>query len=56
MYKGMYNGSKKHEEDLECVIERSWERGLKKMILTSGSLNDSIEVLKIASMNGWCLY
>lgn len=52
MYKGVYNGNKKHKEDLEEVLERSWKNGLKKIIITSGSLDDSIENLKIASMNG----
>lgn len=52
MYKGIYNGNKKHKEDLEDVLERSWENDLKKIIITSGSLNDSVEALKIASLNG----
>lgn len=52
MYQGIYNGKKKHKEDLEDVLNRSWENGLKKIIITSGSLNDSAEVLKIASTNG----
>jgi len=51
MYKGIYNGNKKHKEDLEEVLKRSWENDLKKIIITSGSLNDSIEALKIASLN-----
>lgn len=52
MYKGIYNGNKKHEEDLEKVLNRSWENNLKKIIITSGSLDDSIEVLKITSLSG----
>lgn len=52
MYKGIYNGNKKHKEDLENVLERSWENNLKKIIITSGSLDDSIEVLKITSLSG----
>jgi len=51
MYKGIYNGNKKHREDLEDVLDRSWENGLKKIIVTSGSLDDSVEALKIASLN-----
>lgn len=52
MYEGVYNGKKKHKEDLEDVLERSWKNGLKKIIITSGSLDDSIKALKIASING----
>lgn len=52
MYQGIYNGTKKHREDLEDVLQRSWKNGLKKIIITGGSLNDSIEALKIASLNG----
>lgn len=52
MYKGIYNGKKKHKEDLEDVLERCWKNDLKKIIITSGSLNDSIEALKVASLSG----
>jgi TatD DNase family protein len=52
MYKGIYNGNKKHKEDLENVLERSWENNLKKIIITCGSLDDSIEGLKITSLSG----
>jgi len=52
MFKGIYNGNKKHKEDLEDVLERAWKNDLKKIIITSGSLDDSIESLKIASLNG----
>lgn len=52
MYKGIYNGKKKHKEDLEDVLERSWKNNIKKIIITSGSLDDSIETLNIASLSG----
>jgi len=52
MFKGIYNGKKKHKEDLEDVLERAWKNDLKKIIITSGSLNDSIEALKVASLSG----
>jgi len=52
MYKGIYNGNKKHREDLEDVLDRSWKNDLKKIIITSGSLDDSVEALKITSLNG----
>lgn len=52
MYNGIYNGNKKHKEDLEDVLKRSWKNDIKKIIITSGSLDDSIEALKIASLSG----
>ncbi|XP_050430511.1 deoxyribonuclease TATDN1 isoform X2 [Adelges cooleyi] len=51
MYQGIYNSSKKHREDLGDVLERSWKNGLKKIIITSGCLNDCAGALKIASLN-----
>ena len=33
MYQGEYNGSKKHEADLPCVLERSWKAGIEYMII-----------------------
>ncbi|VVC33668.1 Hypothetical protein CINCED_3A017894 [Cinara cedri] len=51
MYKGIYNGNKKHREDLEDVLERCWKNDLKKIIITSGSLQDSIDALKISSLS-----
>lgn len=52
MFKGIYNGNKKHKEDLEDVLERAWKNDLKKIIITSGNLDDSIEALMIASLSG----
>ncbi|RZC32284.1 deoxyribonuclease TATDN1, partial [Asbolus verrucosus] len=34
MYSGIYNGTKKHQEDLEQVLQRSWEAGMEKIIIT----------------------
>lgn len=52
MYKGIYNGSAKHEEDLKQVLERSFRCGLEKIILTGGNLTESKEALKLAEENG----
>lgn len=49
MYQGIYNRSKKHEPDLDNVLERSWKGGLDKIILTGGSLSDAGEALKLAN-------
>jgi TatD DNase family protein len=48
MYKGMYNGSKKHEPDLDRVLQRSWAAGLEKIIITAGNLEDARVSLELA--------
>lgn len=48
MYQGIYHGSKKHEPDLHKVLERSWSGGLKKIIITGGSLAESKKALELA--------
>ncbi|KAK6642472.1 hypothetical protein RUM43_003974 [Polyplax serrata] len=48
MFSGIYNGSQKHAPDLEHVLNRSWENGLKKIIITGTSLSESQAALDIA--------
>ncbi|KAJ8976108.1 hypothetical protein NQ317_008446 [Molorchus minor] len=36
MYSGVYNATQKHEPDLKQVLNRSWEGGLSKIIITGG--------------------
>ncbi|PSN50956.1 putative deoxyribonuclease TATDN1 [Blattella germanica] len=48
MYKGIYHGSRKHENDLKDVLQRAWNIGMQKMIITGGSLEDSKEALELA--------
>lgn len=48
MYNGIYNGSKKHEVDLQHVLKRSWDCGLSKIIVTGGSLDESARALELA--------
>lgn len=52
MYKGIYHGSKKHEADLEAVLQRAWNIGMQKMIITGGSLEESREALHLANSHG----
>ena len=52
MYQGEYHGSKKHEPDLDAVLERAWKHGLDKMMITGGSLDDAHETLEIARSHG----
>ncbi|KAJ8925993.1 hypothetical protein NQ315_009848 [Exocentrus adspersus] len=48
MYSGVYNGKKKHEPDLQHVLQRSWDAGLDKIILTGGNLEESEKALELA--------
>lgn len=52
MYEGYYNGSKKHDPDLDYVMERSWKHGLQKIMITGGSLEDSRKALEAARKHG----
>ena len=52
MYQGEYHGSKKHEPDLDAVLERAWGHGLDKMMITGGSLEDAHKALEIARSHG----
>ncbi|XP_076057053.1 deoxyribonuclease TATDN1-like [Oratosquilla oratoria] len=51
MYQGIYHGSKKHDPDLPLVLERAWEAGLEKIIITGTSLSDSKQALEAAKTN-----
>lgn len=48
MYQGEYNDSKKHEPDLDDVLDRSRRHGLQKLIITGGTLEDSKKALDLA--------
>lgn len=48
MFRGIYNGSRKHEGDLSAVLQRAWDAGLEKIIITGGSLEDSRAALELA--------
>ncbi|XP_037068055.1 LOW QUALITY PROTEIN: putative deoxyribonuclease TATDN1 [Pollicipes pollicipes] len=51
MYQGFYNGTSKHPPDLPNVLERAWNAGLKKIIITAGRLQETEEALKLAKTN-----
>ena len=52
MYQGEYNDSKKHEPDLDDVLDRSLRHGLRKLIVTGGTLEDSKKALDLAKQKG----
>ncbi|XP_059477592.1 deoxyribonuclease TATDN1 [Neocloeon triangulifer] len=51
MYKGIYNGTKRHEPDLPNVLKRAWDAGLKHIIVTGGSLEESREALDMVQID-----
>jgi len=48
MYQGEYHGSKKHEPDLDRVLERAWTSGMEQMIITGGNLADATTAIELA--------
>lgn len=56
MFQGLYNGTQKHEPDLNFVLNRAWAIGMEKMIITVGRLNEIDEAVKIASLDGNEIY
>ncbi|XP_033736988.1 putative deoxyribonuclease TATDN1 [Pecten maximus] len=47
VFRGIYHGSKKHEDDFVDVLNRAFDYGMKKMMITGGSLKDSTEALEL---------
>jgi TatD DNase family protein len=52
MYQGQYHGSKKHEPDLDAVLQRAWYHGVDKMIVTGGSLQDAKNAIDLSKLDG----
>ncbi|XP_013399370.1 putative deoxyribonuclease TATDN1 isoform X2 [Lingula anatina] len=51
MFRGLYHGSKKHQDDLQEVLQRAFGIGVEKILITGGSLKDSKEALELAKTN-----
>ncbi len=51
MYQGLYHGSRKHEPDLQDVLDRSFAHGMHKIVVTGGSLEDSQRAIQLARTN-----
>lgn len=56
MFQGMYNNSVKHPADYKNVLQRAWQSGMDKIILTVGTITEADEALKFASEDGKTLY
>lgn len=52
MYQGIYHGTQKHQSDLEMVLERSWDNNLSRIIITAGSVEETIKALELARTDG----
>ncbi|KEP64252.1 UNVERIFIED_CONTAM: hydrolase, TatD family protein [Hammondia hammondi] len=47
MYRGVYFGKERHPADLERVIARAKQAGCRKLVVTGGSLSDSVRAIEL---------
>ena len=53
MYDGVYNeGKSYHPPDLDSVLARAWNSGLRKIIITAGNLEGAKAALQLARTDG----
>jgi len=48
MYKGRYNDKEYHAPDLPAVLQRAWDAGMERMIITAGNLEEAKAALELA--------
>ncbi|XP_065897209.1 deoxyribonuclease TATDN1-like [Dysidea avara] len=51
MFNGVYHGKQVHPGDLDAVLQRAFDTGVDKIIVTGGNLTDCQEALKLAKTN-----
>ncbi|KZV83150.1 Mg-dependent DNase [Exidia glandulosa HHB12029] len=53
VFRGIYHGHKKHDDDMHAVLERAQNAGVKSMIITGTSLSESREAVRLAKEFGF---
>lgn len=48
MYQGVYRGKPRHEADFDAVLQRAWDGGLERIVVTCGNLEESKRGLDLA--------
>lgn len=48
MFQGQYNGKAYHDADLPAVLQRAWDAGVDKIIITAGTLAEAEAALELA--------
>lgn len=48
MYEGEYHGKTYHQPDLDRVLQRAWDAGVEKIIITAGTLAEARAALALA--------
>lgn len=48
VFDGRYNGSRKHDADRQQVLDKAWNVGVEKIILTVGTIFDCEPAFKLA--------
>ncbi|KAJ6519658.1 Mg-dependent DNase, partial [Mycena sanguinolenta] len=53
VFRGTYHGKKKHDDDMNSILERARNAGVKSMIITGTSLQESSQAVRLAQELGF---